>query len=178
MTRQIELAAHIRVALEAHRLRRARRIQRDPRAVARRFGPARCETVWRLDLASRVRMQARRSVAGFAPGTQRIGPRSNQPRVVRRGKIPADLVMALLHSLEPIYQPAPGQHHHRTVHAAAGDCRRQQHERATASAASAAIRRFRAEGKLRSSCCLWFSSFLPSRCFTAQLPRTHSRPCQ
>src|SRR5262245_38709488 len=117
MARQIELAPHVRMALQTDRLDRSRVFSRYPGAKARAWGPAGGEAVGRLDLSSRFRMETGGTMAGFAPGTQRVGPRSNQPRVVGRGKIPVNLVMALLAFLgtDILGSRHLGQHHHRTV---------------------------------------------------------------
>ena len=74
MAGQVELAAHIGMALEADGFRwRAA----GSRAGARRSwspGAAGGEAVRRLDLAAGIRVEAAGAVAGFAAGVERVGP--------------------------------------------------------------------------------------------------------
>ena len=83
------------MALEADGFRRPGGLDLEPRAVAARLGAPGREAVGRLRLAAGLRVQAARPVAGLAPGVERIGPLRNQPRVVSRGEIPADRLVAL-----------------------------------------------------------------------------------
>src|ERR1035438_7145715 len=96
MAGQVELALDVQMALEAHRLLRAARFDLQSCAKAAGLGPAGGEAVGRFRLAAGLRVQAARAVAGFAAGVERVRPRGHQARVVRRGEITVELVMALV----------------------------------------------------------------------------------
>jgi len=96
MAGQVELAAHISMALEAHRLLGAWRVNLQPRPIAGVLWAAGRETKRRLRFAARFRVQAARAMAGFAPGVDRVHPRGDEPRVVRRREIAVELVVTLL----------------------------------------------------------------------------------
>ena len=68
VARQIELAAHIRVALVARGFNRARRFERESSTQDFRLRPSGGETEWRFDVAALILVQAGRPVAGFAAG--------------------------------------------------------------------------------------------------------------
>src|SRR5690349_17954276 len=96
MAWELKLAAHVGMALEARSLGGPRWIHGKPGTEAGGWRTPRGEAEGRLGFTAGFGVQAARAVTGFATGVERILPRSDQPRMVRSGKIAVDLIVTLL----------------------------------------------------------------------------------
>lgn len=93
---QSKLAAHIGMTFETDRLFGTHRVDHEASAKAVGGRPTGGEAIRRFDLSPGFGVQAARPVAGFATRVEGIGSFGNQTRVVSGGKIPIQLVVALL----------------------------------------------------------------------------------
>jgi len=132
MAGQLKLAANIVVALVANGFRCPGWWHPGQCGRISRFGTTGGKAERRLDFPARIRVQAARSVAGFAPGVERIGPCGNQTRVVGGLEAPVKVLMALFafRGADVFGSGHIGKLHHLAVDGAAGDARQQQNNSA------------------------------------------------
>ena len=96
MTREVELAAHIIVTLEANGLGCPGRLLGDAAGETRGLRTAGSEAERRLGFTAGLRVRAAGAVTRLAAGIDRIRPLGDQPRVIGCGEITIDFVVALL----------------------------------------------------------------------------------
>ena len=132
MTGQLKLSAHVHMTLEADGFSRTRRLNGKSGAVAVGYGTAGRKAVRGLGLATGIGVKAAWAVAGFATGIEGVGAFGNQTGLVRGREIAVNFFVALLafFGADVLGAGHIGQHHHRTIHGAAGDACHQEKDRA------------------------------------------------
>ena len=119
---QVELAAHVGVALEANCLFCSRRVngKASPIAAGRRTASGKTERRFRFSAGFGV--EAARAMARFAAGTQGIRSVGNETRMIGSGEIAIDFIVALFAFLRAYVFGSRniGQHYHSTIHCLAG----------------------------------------------------------
>jgi len=132
MIGQIELAAHVQVALVTDILDRTRRLERVPAAQGLGLWPTGSEAVRRFDIAARILMRTARAVARFATGIKPVFALRDQSRVVGGLEAAADFVVALfaVRGADVFRTGHIREHHGLAAEGAAGNRRQQQNDRA------------------------------------------------